>query len=55
VQQRINFKALLLTHKAIHGMAAEFISDLRCLYQPKRALRSASQLLLEQPAHKLNF
>ena len=53
VKQRVSFKILTLTHKAIHGLAPEYISELLHHYQPQRTLRSSSQLLLEVPRTRL--
>ena len=53
VQQRVIFKILLLTFKAIRGMGPLYLRDLISQYKPRRALRSADQLLLEQPTYKL--
>ena len=49
VRQRISYKIMLLTYKALHGTAPEFISDLIQEYVPGRALRSSSQSLLVVP------
>ena len=49
VRQRISYKIMLLTYKALHGTAPEFISDLIQEYVPARALRSSSQSLLVVP------
>ena len=43
---RIQYKILLLTFKAIIGVAPAYISDLVRVYEPPRALRSASNLSL---------
>ena len=42
VRQRIAYKILLITYKALHGMAPGFIANLIQRYVPARALRSAS-------------
>jgi hypothetical protein len=49
VNQRIIYKVLLLTYKAIHHIAPSYIIDLIHEYQPKRQLRSASLGLLVTP------
>ena len=49
VRQRIIFKILLYTFKALHGAAPTYLTELIRTYVPKRALRSADQLQLEQP------
>ena len=55
VRQRIVFKILLYTFKALHGATLTYLTELISPYVPRRALRSADQLLLEQPTHKLNL
>ncbi len=42
VRQRIVYKILLITYKALHDMAPEFITNLIQRYVPTRSLRSAS-------------
>ena len=49
VRQRIVVKILLYTFKALHGVTPIYLTELISPY----ALRSADQLLLEQPTHKL--
>ena len=46
VPQRIIFKLLLLTFKALHGQSPSYISNLISYYHPRRTLRSASKQLL---------
>ena len=53
VRQRIVFKILLYTFKALHGATPMYLTELISPYIPRRAIRSADQLLLEQPTHKL--
>ena len=53
VQQRIVFKLLLFTYKALHEQAPKYITDLVTPYAPIRNLRSSSQLLLKVPNSKL--
>ena len=55
VRQRIIFKTLLYTFKALHGAAPTYLTELISPYVPRRALRSADQLLLEQPPQKLKL
>ena len=53
VQYRIQYKILLLTFKALHGSAPEYI---RALIRPKvstRVLRSSNHMLLEVPPTRL--
>ena len=49
VQQRAQFKILLITYKALHGKTPAFISNLIRKYIPRRSLRSSAELLLEMP------
>ncbi len=49
VQFRIKFKILLLTYKAIHGMAPVYLQDSLVPYQPNRALRSQNAGRLVTP------
>ncbi|KAK3740643.1 hypothetical protein QZH41_000146 [Actinostola sp. cb2023] len=46
VEERIKFKMLLLTYKAMNKLVRSYISDLITRYSPKRTLRSSSDLLL---------
>ena len=46
IKQRSAFKILLITFKALHGMAPVFISDLIQKHAPPRALRSSSEVRL---------
>ena len=54
IEYRALFKILLLTYKALHGMAPKFISDLVTSYVPKRTLRSSSKnfLQVQRPSTK---
>ena len=49
VEQRIQYKLLILVYKALNGLAPEYISDLLQEYVPTRALRSAGAHLLLEP------
>ena len=49
VKQRIVFKTLLITYKALNGKAPRYLSDLLTQYKPSRSLRSADLHLLETP------
>ena len=40
VPQRIEFKIIAFTYKAVHGNAPKYLSDLVCPYKPARALCS---------------
>ena len=46
VSQRIKFKILLLTFKALHQQSPTYIQDLLTRYLPSRPLRSSSMLSL---------
>ena len=53
VAQRIKFKILLLTYKALKDCAPSYIKDLLQPYVPTRCLRSASHNLLKKPRYNL--
>ena len=53
VEQRITFKVLLLTFKALNNLAPPYLSQLIVPYNPTRNLRSASKHLLEVPNVRL--
>ena len=55
VRQRIVFKILLYIFKALHGATPTYLTELISPSVPSRALRSADQLILEQPTHKLKL
>ena len=46
VKSQINYKILLLTYKALNGLAPSYLSELLDIYCPSRNLRSSSKLLL---------
>ena len=46
VKERINFKILLTTYKALHNLAPPYLSDLLEDYEPPRTLRSSDAGLL---------
>ena len=52
-QQRIIFKILLITYKALNDLAPIYISNLLNKYVPIRQLRSSSQYLLNVPSSNL--
>ncbi|KAK0134910.1 hypothetical protein N1851_029372 [Merluccius polli] len=52
VPQRIQFKILLLTHKALHNQAPSYLTDLLHPYTPPRHLRSSDANLLTVPKTK---
>ena len=49
IVERIHYKILLITYKAIHGLAPQYISDLISISKKERSLRSNSKLLLQIP------
>ena len=53
VKQRIAFKSLTLTFRAIHGLAPQYLSELVTQYRPVRSLRSAGECLLQVPQSRL--
>ena len=53
VKQRIIFKILLFTYKALNALAPQYISDLLVQYKLPRALRSSDRKLLRVPHFKL--
>jgi len=50
IKQRIIFKILLITYKALNGLAPIYIQELLNKYKPRRNLRSASHNLLTVPS-----
>ena len=52
VSERIEYKVLLLTYKALHGEAPRYITNLIRRYVPSRQLRSSSDNKLEVPKIK---
>ena len=52
-EQRITFKVLLLTFKALNNLAPPYLSQLIVPYNPTRNLRSAGKHLLEVPSVRL--
>ena len=53
VEDRIIFKILMITYRALHGLAPDYISDLVVPYVPPRSLRSANENLLVVPSSRL--
>ena len=53
VDQRIEFKVLLFTYKAMQGLAPQYLNDLLEPYSPLRSLRSAAKLLPNSPSFNL--
>lgn len=54
VASRIHFKVLLLTFKALNGLAPPYLSDLLFTYRPARSLRSTELGLLSIPRFRLS-
>ena len=52
IRKRIDYKIIVLTHKALHDQAPKYISDLLDYYTPTRQLRSTSQMLLKERVAK---
>ena len=48
IEQRIKFKILLITFKALNKQAQNYITDLLRPYKPSRSLRSSAKNLLVQ-------
>ena len=53
ISQRITYKILLLTYKALNGQAPDYITELLEPYVPTRNLRSSFKKLLKVPSIKL--
>ena len=51
--QRIKFKVLLLTYRALNGLAPLYLTTLLQKYTPPRSLRSAEHHLLNVPKTRL--
>ena len=56
VEFRIKYKILLLTYRALHGLAPTYITELLVPYTPPRTLRSRTEQLLVVQKYRLkNF
>jgi len=55
VRQRITYKILLLTYKALNSMAPRYLADLLQPYTATGQLRSSSKNLLVTPKSNLKF
>ena len=53
IQYRIHFKIVLLTFKALHGLAPGYLSAMIHMYNPSRCLRSSDKTLLQVPSTRL--
>ena len=54
IPERITLKVLVMTYKALNGLAPIYLSDLREVYQPNGDLRSAYQNQLVQHSWHLD-
>jgi len=54
IEQRIQYKILLLTFKILNNCAPSYLSDLLKAYKPTRILRSSGLNLLSKPSYNLN-
>ena len=52
---RVDFKILLITYKALHGLAPAYITELLSPYQTNRPLRSSDKALLAVPESRLKM
>ena len=55
VEQRIDYKILLITFKILNGTSPSYLSNLIEPYKPSRFLRSSSANLLFKPSFNLKF
>ena len=53
IKFRIQYKALLVSYKILHGTSPKYLQELITPYKPKRSLRSADKSLLEVPPTRL--
>ena len=53
IQQRVEYKVLLLTHKCLNDKAPQYLSSLLTPYRPARTLRSANLHLLVEKQPRL--
>jgi hypothetical protein len=53
VKQRVQYKVLVTTFKALNGLAPGYLTDLLKPYRPQRQLRSSSKMLLQSPKWNL--
>ncbi|KAG1653863.1 hypothetical protein GQR58_025352 [Nymphon striatum] len=53
VPERIKYKIILLTFKALHHQSPLYINDMITIYRPSRFLRSSNSLLLKSPGYNL--
>ena len=55
VKYRIMYKIMMITYKAQHDLAPQYISDLLTTYAPERRLRSGDNLLCEPSTDKKTY
>ena len=55
VKQGIDFKIILLTYKALSGLAPAYMRELLIPYSPERTLRSTENHLLTPPSCRLEY
>ena len=53
VKYRIEYKIILMTYRALNGLAPNYFQDLLQVYQPARSLRSSGDLKLVVPRTRL--
>lgn len=53
MEQRISYKILILTYRALNGLAPEYLADLLHTYRPSRSLRSEDSQSLMEPRYRL--
>ena len=53
VEQRIEYKILLYTHKVVRGVAPDYLKELLESDRPGRNLRSANKLLIKTQSYQL--
>jgi len=55
VEERIVYKLMVITYKALYGTAPAYIRDLLSIYTPVRSLRSQNTMLLTVPRSKKRY
>ena len=55
VKYRIEYKIILMTYRALNGLAPNYLQDLLQVYQPARSLRSSGDLKLVVPRTRLRY
>ena len=49
IRVRVQFKVLVLTYKALHGLGPQYLMERLSRHEPTRTLRSTSKVLLRVP------